>query len=278
MRKTAILLIIFSSIVFSNCGSPSQNTNEKITEDISAAKDTFQLLTQYWELKDADHPLSSDVSFTNDAGILYDPGIVFMGDSSVLENPVGKMSYGKFSLKGNTIHVNFDDGAKAVYIIDRINKDELVLSRTEKKQTSQLTYKSTNTSWPRSDKNPFAKQNYAWSQKPQKSETDAEIKDRVKQYVQFCVYYFDGYINGGAAQIDFNAFPTCLDWYQGGLTIQNENKLDKKWTSCFYSQDQAYKGRQMLEDAIVKKYNWDEKETNWMKQIVPVLQQIHDGM
>lgn len=278
MRKIAILFIISSSILLSNCGSPSQNTSEKITEDASAAKDTFYLLTQYWELKDADHPLSSDVSFTNGEGVIYDPGIVFMVDSSVLENPVGEMSYGKFSLKGNTINVNFDDGIKAAYIIDRINKDELILLRTERKHTSQLTYKATNTSWPHSDKNPFAKQNYTWSQKPKKSETDAEIKDRVKQYVQFCVYYFDGYINGGAAQIDFNALPTCLDWYQGGITIQNENKLDKKWSDCFYSQKQAYKGRQMLEDAIVKKYNWDEKEANWMKQIVPVLQQIHDGM
>ena len=154
----------------------------------------------------------------------------------------------------------------------------MILSRAGKKYASKLNYKATHTSWLDFNKNPFAKQNYTWSQKSKKSETDAEIKDRVKQYVQFFVYYFEGYINGGATQIDFNGLPNCLDWYQGGITIQNESKLDKKWINCFYSQDQAYKGRQMLEDAIVKKYNWDAKETNWMKQIVPVLQQIHDEM
>ncbi len=46
--------------------------------------------------------------------------------------------------------------------------------------------------------------------------------------------------------------------------------------SCFYSKEQALKGRQMLEDALVKKYNWDVNETNWIKQTMPVLQQIHD--
>ncbi len=203
MRKSTILVLIFSVILLSNCGSPSQTTNEKITEDASEVKDTFHLLTQYWELKDADHPLSRDVSFTNDNGILYEPGIVFMADSSVLENPVGEMAYGKFSLKGNAIDVNYNDGTKAVYIIDRINKDELVLSRTEKKHTSQLTYKATNTSWPNSYKNPFSERNYEWAQKPKKPETDAEIKNRVKEYVQFFVYYFDGYINGKATKIDF---------------------------------------------------------------------------
>ena len=278
MQKSIIVFILFSSILFSNCGSPSQNTSEKITENPSAAKDTFHLLVQYWELKDADHPSSQDVSFTDDAGILNEPGIVFMSDSSVLENPVGQMSYGKFSLKGNAIDVNYNDGTKALYIIDRINKEELVLSRTEKKDITKLTYKATNTSWPDSNKNPFSKQNYEWAQKPKRQETDAEIKDRVKEYVQFFAYYFEGFINGGATEIDFTGLPNCLDWYQGGITIQNEDKLDKKWINCFYSKEQAYKGRQMLEDAIVKKYNWDAKETNWMKQLAPVLQQIHDGM
>ena len=257
---------------------PSQNRNEKITDDASEMPDTFHLLTQYWQLTDADHPTSKDVSFTTDEGVLYQPGIVFMNDSSLLENPTGEMTYGKFSLKGNAINVLFDDGRKASYIIDRINKKELLLSRTEKKHTSRLTYKATSTSWPDTDKNPFARQNYQWAQKPKKPETDDEIKNRVKESVQFFVYYFAGFLNGKAQQIDFTGLPNCLNWYSGGISIDNEDKLDKKWISCFYSKEQAYKGRQMLEDALVKKLNWDAKETNWMKQTMPVLQQIHDGM
>src|SRR6185312_1565172 len=277
MRKFILLLLIVAAL-FSNCGEPSQDKNEKLIDTASEIPDTFHLLTQYWELTDADNPTSKDISFTADDGAEYVSGLVLMTDSTVLENPVGEMTYGKYDLKGNTISVNFDDKRKAIYLIDQINKEQLVLSRTEKKHTSKLTYKATSTQWPNSDKNPFSLQNYQWSKKPVTPESDEQIKSRVKGYVQFCAYYFQGFLNGNAAQIDFNALPTCLNWYQGGISIENEDKLNPKWIDCFYSKAQAYKGRQMLEDAIVKKYKWDEKETNWMKQIVPVLQQIHDNL
>jgi hypothetical protein len=275
-RLTFFFLIL--SLAFSNCGQPSNDRNEKLIDHTSEMPDTFHLLTQYWELTDADNPTSKDVPFTSEDGIEYDAGIVFLTDSTVLENPAGEKTYGKFTLNGNGIRVIFDDGRKASYIIDRISEDALLLSRTEKEHTSKLTYKATHTDWPDSNKNPFSKENYKWSQKPTKPETDEEIKNRVKQCVQFYAYYFAGFVNGNAQQIDFNALPNCLNWYQGGISIQNEDGLDKKWINCFYSKEQAYKGRQMLEDAIVKKYNWDEKETNWIKQTMPVLQQIHDKM
>ena len=100
----------------------------------------------------------------------------------------------------------------------------------------------------------------------------------MKQYVRFCEYYFNGFVNGGASRIDFIGLPNCLDWYQGGITIQNDDKLNKKWANCFYSGEQASRGRQMLEDAIVKKYNWDTKETNWLKQTSSVLDQIYNNL
>ncbi len=214
MRKLTLFISVFINPFFKLC-LPSQNRNEKLIDDASEMPDTFHLLTQFWQLTDADHPTSNDVSFTSDDGILYQPGMVFMTDSSVLENPTGEMTYGKFSLKGNTINVKFDDGRKATYIIDRINKEELLLSRTEKKHISKLTYKATSTSWPDTHKNPFARQNYQWAQKPKKPESDDEIRNRVKESVQFYVYYFAGFLNGKAQQIDFTGLPNCLNWYSG---------------------------------------------------------------
>lgn len=257
---------------------PSPYRNEKLIDDNSELPDTFHLLTQYWQLTDADHPTSKDISFTSQEGVLLQPGMVFMTDSSLLENPTGEMTFGRYSVSGNSIRVKFDDGRKAIYTIDLINKDELLLLRTENQHTSRLSYKATGTSWPDTEMNPFARQNYQWAQKAKKPESDEQIRNRVRQYVQFYVYYFKGVIDGKALQIDFTGLPNCLNWYSGGISIDNEDKLDKKWISCFYSLQQAYKGRQMLEDALVKKHKWDENETNWMKQTMPVLQQIHDGM
>ncbi|MEO8719825.1 MAG: hypothetical protein ABI297_07440 [Ginsengibacter sp.] len=257
---------------------PSQDKNEKVIDAISYHKDTFHLLCQYWQLVDAEHPTLKDVSYTNSDSMLIQPGIVFMVDSSILENPAGEKTYGKFHLSSNKIEVNFEDKRKAIYTIRRLNKDELLLERIENKHSSELIFKPTNTFWAKADKNPFSKQNYQWSQKPVKLESDQEIRTRVKDFILFCKYYFEGFINGEALKIDFTGIPCCLNWYQGGITIQSEHKLDKKWMNCFFSRDQAYEARQILQDALTKKYDWNEKEANWLKQTTSVLQQIHDKM
>ncbi len=280
MRKLILLITIFSSLLFSQCGMPSQNINEKLTDAPvgQVPKDTFHLLCQLWELSDADNPTGSDVSYTGEDSILFLPGIVFITDSTILENPFGEIRYGKFRLDGKNIHVVFDDGKIAKYQIVRLNSNELKLKRTEEKRTSELDFASTNTYWPDAVKNPFSKANYSWALKPNKSETDQEIKDRVKDCLRFYSYYLQGYADGGATKIDFRAMPCCLNWYSGGISIQNENKLDPKWIHCFYSKEQAFNGRQMIDDIIMKKYKWDENETNWIRQSAPVLMQIRDSL
>ena len=279
MRNNPILSILLLSILLSNCGTQTQKTPDKISDNPEKVKeDSFHYLRQYWQLADADHPTSRDISFTNNEGILLQSGLVLMNDSSLLENPAGDMAYGKYKVNGNVINVTFDNGRKAVYNIQHLSSDTLQVKRIENKHTSELSYSATSTSWPELDKNPFSKQNYAWSIKPKKAEDSTGIKNRVKGYVRFCEYYFNGFVNGGAKTISFIGLPSCLDWYQGGITIQNDDKLDKKWENCFYSKDQASEARQMLEDAIVKKYNWDTKETNWLKQTSSVLEQIYNNL
>lgn len=279
MRKLSPVVFVFCIILFYSCASSDQNNNEKVIGAASnIQKDTFHLLCKYWQLFDAGHPTSKDVSFTDGKGILFQSGIVFMTDSSVLENPGGKNTYGKFKVNGNFIKVNFDDGRKVVYQITRLYKDTLLLTRTENKHTSELTYTGTSTYWPDTDKNPFSKQNYQWSRKPQNPESEEAIRNRVKDNVRFYIYYFDGFIIGGADKINFEALPCCLNWYVGGITIQSENKLDKKWADCFYSEEQAFKGRQILQDALLQKYDWDATQVDWLKQTVQVLQQVHDRL
>jgi len=281
MRKTYLGIFIVASVVLYNCVMPSQNNNnEKITDATSSTlpKDTFHLLCQFWQLSDADNPTTNDVSFTDEDSVLLEPGIVFMTDSSVLENPIGEMRYGKFKVNGNTINVNFNDGRKAVYLITRLHKNELRLKRTENKKSTYLTYSPTNTYWADADKNPFSQKNYQWAIKPKKPESNEAIKTRVRDCIRFYAYYLKGYVDGGATKIDFRGMPCCFHWYSGGISIENEDKLDQKWADCFYSEEQAYKGRQMIEDIISKKYKWDTNETNWIKQTVPILQQMCDSL
>lgn len=278
MRVFFSAVVISSMLCWSCVSSNDDNVKKTPVTAIAIPSDTFHLLCQYWKLDEADHPTSRDVSFTNEGGILFQSGIVFMTDSSLLENPAGEMAYGKFKVHDDTIIVNFDKGRKAVYVISKLNREELNMSRTENGHTSELTFKATHTYWPEVNENPFSRLNYQWSQKPSKPETDELIKKRLRDNIRFYSYYFNGVINGGAKTIDFIALPCCLNWYEGGITIQSENKLDKKWANCFYSEEQAFKARQILEDVLLQKYDWDTTQKNWLKQTVLVLHQIHEKL
>lgn len=258
---------------------PSQKPNEKMPDARADVKsDTFSLLCQYWDLEDAESPTTRDIAFKGTDGTDFISGIIFMTDSVVLENPKGEGVYGTFTMDGKTINVSYENGRKAKYTIGRINENELLLRRTEGKRNSELTYKASKTYWKDSKKNPFAKQNYQWATKPSSPESAADIKKRAKESVQFYTYYFDGFVNGGADKINFDGIPCCFNWYQGGITIQSEKKLDPKWISCFYSTEQAFEARKILQDAITKKYDWDTTQSNWVKQTALVLKQVHDGL
>jgi hypothetical protein len=275
MRKNLLLPFAFFLMLFCfNCTSPVSKEGEKMVDEVKAPRDTLQMLAQYWQLIDADHPTSKDISFKDNNGIQQQSGITFMTDFVVLENPKGEMSYGKFSLVKNTINVEFDNGRKAVYKIGKLDSSELWLKRIENKHTSELTFKGSDTYWPDASLDPFSKKNYQWAQKPAAAENEEAIRNRLKGCVQFYADYFTGFINGGAKEIDYTGLPSCFYWYTGGIFIQKENKLDNKWINCFYSPEQAFKARQILQDALAKKYDWDTTQTNWLKQTVPVLNQI----
>lgn len=277
MRRLLTFILIAS--LLANCNMPSQKPNEKMSDAKAELKrDTFSLLCQYWELQDAESPTDKDVAFVKDEGSQYLSGIIFMTDSTILENPKGEMTYGKFSMAGKTLDAKYDGGREAKYTIGRINDKELLLRRVEGKRHSELTYKASKTYWKDSDKNPFAKQNYKWAHKPSKPESAEDIKKRAKESVLFYAYYFEGFVNGGADEISFKGIPCCFKWYTGGITIQGEKSLDTKWADCFYSQEQAFEARKILEDAIIKKYDWDTTQSNWLQQTALVLKQVYKGL
>jgi len=276
MQRIFLLLIL--SIFLVQCKSPEPKAkNNSATVIERNDKDTFQVLCQFWQLLDAENPTFRDISYSN-GGITLESGIVFMTDSTVLENPAGDRNYGKFTMENKRMKVNYGKGRTVVYDIEKISPDSLVLKRNENNRSSDLSYKGTHTFWKNAKKNPFAPENYSWAEKPKKPEDLQQIKDRAKECVQFYSYYFQGFVDGGAQKINFEGLPCCFNWYQGGIFIQSEKTLDKKWKSCFYSEEQALTARQMLQDALSKKYDWDSTEANWLQQTADVLQQIHDGM
>ncbi len=280
MKNVIFCLIFFSSLFYVSCLQQSNNANKKIVDEaVVVHKNPFQQLCQYWEVTDADNPTKADVFNNNEDGIYNYAGIVFMTDSTFLENPRGVMRYGKFVFKGKTVIAQFDDNAKAIYTIESRQGDTTVMKRLENNHTTTLYLKGFQDYWADAKVNPYNKINSVWRIKPSKAETDDELKARLKNCVQFYQYFFEGTAESPKKEIDFLGLPTCFKWYSGAIYVLSEKNLDKKWINCFYNGDQAKKARQIMEDLVTgNKYNWDTTQTNWVKQTADVLKQIKAKM
>jgi len=272
--------LFFICLLAAGCGTQDQRNDDKVIgEKVAAPKDPFHRLCQYWEVTDAESPTYRDIYDNQVSGVYNYPGIIFMTDSTFLEDPRAAMRYGKFTFKGKVINAEFDDGKKATYTIEDVQADTMKFRREEKDHTTILYVAGDRVFWPDASTNPYNKINTKWRIKPSKSESQAELNERLKQCVRFYQYLFIGYSESDNSKVNFLGLPTCFNWYQGGITVQNKKKLDKKWIDCFYSEEQALQARQMIEDDLVsKKYDWDTTQANWLKQTADVLKQIHDKM
>lgn len=274
-------LYFFMFLVLDSGCNMQQRQRDKKVSDLTPADhlppNSPEYLFQSWEITDAEHPMVKDV-FNNSDSIYNFPGLLFLKDSSVVENPRGLVRFGKFTMPDKKIKATFSDGGTAVYIIKTIRSTEMQLQRNEKNNQTLLYLKAEGKPFIAGKINPFEPSLNAWRIPPKKAESKEALKERLRQYVQFYVNFFDDNIQRDVKEINFVGLPNCFKWYNGGIYVQSESKLDKKFIRCFFSKEQALEARQMLEDVLGKKYKWDTAESDWMKQTAPVLKQIHDSL
>ena len=280
MRKRYIIFLFVISLLPVDCSMQQEHKDEKIVDEKQPVlRDPFHKLCQYWEVTDAENPTFRDVYDHQQEAIYNYPGIIFMTDSTFLEDPMATMRYGKFTLKGKVIDAEFDDGKKAVYTIMNVQGDTMEFRRVEKDHTTSLYVKGNRVFWPNASLNPFNKINSRWRIKPSRMESSQELNERLKECVQFYEYLFIGNAESENSDVNFSGLPTCFKWYQGGILVMSEKHIDRKWVNCFYSEEQALQARQIMEGVVTtKKYDWDTTQTNWLKQTADVLKQIHDKM
>jgi len=276
MQKLTILLLIIAC----SCQEQQRQRDKKVS-DLTPANhipaNSPEYLFQYWEITDAEHPMVKDVGNSKDS-IYNSPGLVFLRDSTMVENPRGELRFGKFSFADKKIKASFSDGGTATYVINSIHPTELELTRNEKNNQTILHLKAQGKPFAAGITNPYEPSLNQWRIRPKKPESKEQLVERVKQFVQFYANFFNDNLQSGATEIDFLGLPSCFKWYKGGIYVQSENKLDKKFIQCFYSKEQALEARQILVDALTKKYKWDTNEPDWIKQTAPVLQQVHDSL
>lgn len=255
----------------------TENTAAEMLNDVTGSRDVKTLLAQNWENKDD----AQEAALSGGSGAFEMPyrGFSFFADGTVVQNPRDNVRLGNWTIDNSAkkvITITYTDGGKSQYIIEGIGAKNMILSTPADKK--KIEYKADGKVQKNMADDPFYIANNKWRIKPKKPETDEAIKQRLQDCITFYTRFLNDNIARGGTVVSFVGFPSIFKWYNGGISVIPQNKVEQKWIDCFYNEVQAFKAQAMLEDIITKKYKWNKEETNWVKQDADVLQQIGDTL
>lgn len=243
--------------------------------DLTKTSDFSVLLCQAWDDElDANEP---PVEMSNGMDVLM-RGYCFFKDGSMVQDHRGDFKIGQWVLddskKPITISINFKNGEKKLLKVGALSAKKMVLVDDSKGEKKIESFVANGFSYSDPQNDPFAIQNNLWRIKPTKSESEAEIKARIKACVRFYTLFYDNQIATQSKTINFTGFPTCFKWYAGGIYIMKKELLTAKWRNCFYNEKQMLQGYAIAEDLVTQKYTWPKDKSSWLVKNLSVLEQM----
>lgn len=245
--------------------------------DLSGNKNMYDLLCQGWELKEDVESLPN----SNEAeGILPFRSFYLSKDSTYTRNPRNLLEYGHWRFDNATkmIVLQEHSGSKTEYKLGGLAVNELVVVKKGESNDAKLRFVSSGKRYRNSSNDPFHISNNFWRIAPKKAESDAAIKQRLKDFIHFHILFYRDNLAKAEKTISFYGFPTCVKWYAGGIFIIKEKDLPNNWIKCFYDKMQAQKARAMMEVIVGKKYQWPKGNISWVIKNLNVLEQMYEQL
>jgi hypothetical protein len=245
--------------------------------NVSAGSGVQQAMAQAWQLEEDLEALQ----YANEPeGMVPFRGIYLSPDNTYTKNLRNDMEYGRWEYNDaeKTLRLKKEKGGGDTYKIVQLSKKELQLVDTREGNGKKLKYVAEGKQYLDKNSDPFHIDNNRWRTRTSSAETEAAIRDRVKQFVRFHVLFYRDNIARESKTISFYGFPTCLKWYAGGIFIIKKEELPQNWFNCFYNKEQAMKAYAIMDGIIGKKYNWPKGKMNWVNKNLAVLEQMYEKL
>ncbi|PWT70981.1 MAG: hypothetical protein C5B59_19040 [Bacteroidetes bacterium] len=239
------------------------------------------LLCRDWNVEDADKKHWSVIFWDSIADKRKYPGFSLFHDYTVTENPRTEIKFGKWEIdKPNRIlRLKMKDGTEKSYYVQELSLSYMILTWEENGDSAWIKLNADGLVHKEDANDPYYPANNRWRIKPAKLESYDELTVRVKNCVHFYSAFFKDNYQKQLTDISYIGLPSCFEWYNGGIGLPATIELDKKWKNCFYSDDQAYKGYDLIKDIIERHVlEWPDKHMIWTKRIQIVLDQMHDRL
>lgn len=254
---------------------PDEKRSDKLVY-LDTAENIYNALCQGWVMEDDELSLSN-MSEDSKFDIPY-RSFYLAANGTFVKNPRNAVDYGTWfydeDKKTITLNYSIEEG-KDIYKIAVLAPDELKLVNIGINSTTVLKFISKAKRFKEPEEDPFYVKNNLWRVKPEKKESDAAIRQRLKENIHFFVLFYRAAIERDDKTVSFWGLPSCFKWYGGGIYLKKEEELKDNWVDCFYNKEQAMKAHKLAEKLLEKKYDWPKKEHNWVKLNLAVLEQMY---
>lgn len=245
--------------------------------DLSKEKNIQSLLCQGWIMDD-------DIAVINengDAEGMYPVRCFYLFDDfTYTRNVRNYMEYGKWEYNNENKKLIFKTsaGSRDEYKIAAIGPDDMIVINSEENSITKLTFIGSSYKYKNKNDDPYFIDNNRWRIKPNFSETDEQVRKRLKDCIHFYILFYKDNLARESKKISFYGFPTCIKWYGGGIYMVKEKELADNWFNCFYNKEQAMKAYRIMEKVIMKEYKWNKGKVSWVKKNLEVLQQMYENI
>ncbi len=124
------------------------------------------------------------------------------------------------------------------------------------------------------DIDPYSKTNNNWPIKPKHAETDAELKARVNNHLQFWKLLFTDAISKDKSYIAYNWFASPLVVAANGVALGKYDKVKAGWNSYFYDTIQAKQSYALMQKSFSKEIKIPNGDSRYRNDIDMINQLI----
>jgi hypothetical protein len=205
----------------------------------------------------------------------------FFGDGTLVELAGQEYRLGKWSSTDDnkTIEIQLDgDKNKDNFVVDYLSSDSVNIKIGTGKQANRVGFKNDGAQFEKPEDNPYHPSNNTWRIKPSTAESDAQIKERVKNHLTHLIKILEAGTKHQMKVMSFRSSPSMFHQYNGGVGLETASKVQEGWTNCFFDKKDAKKAYDMMEKSM--KVNGSAKtdaKNNWAQNNLIIFKFLHES-
>ncbi len=263
-----IYLLCAIVVLFSSCGSSAKLDKSKLIGSWRLSE--VVTVNDEGSEEDADGVTGSEL--LSKGSILH-----FYPDSSYTELKGYETNYGKWSflkkkkLKYGNMELELTDYEEesdvsrltfSMYNDDNTNTELRFIEEATKVRDYKM--------------DPFYSDNNRWRQKPQKKETNEEIRSRLLNYILHYAYLLNASLERNETVFSFEHSKGLIKVFQGGIGAIKKNRISKLWINCFYDEADAMKAYYLFNSYLGKDGVYKGQSTgDWVKDDYVILMALY---